>query len=142
METINLGVELDEFYSLLNLPSLKAKEQYGDLHKWLYVRTAFILMSVRNFMQHLEQMMLSEADLLKFAGRMKLKEVFATLYQVKDRSDFEAWLNATRNVQALKSQSIGTGDEGSLDIEMTQTDQDALKQFKKKNFKKDTMELF
>ena len=99
-------------------------------------------MSVRNFMQHLEQMMLNEKDLLKFAGRMKLKEVFATLYQVKDRSDFEAWLNATRNVHALKSQSIGTGDEGSLDIEMTQTDQDALKQFKKKNFKKDTMELF
>ena len=142
METINLGVELDEFYQLLNLPSLQAKDKYGDLHKWLYVRTAFILMSVRNFMQHLEQMMLNEKDLLKFAGRMKLKEVFATLYQVKDRSDFEAWLNATRNVHALKSQSIGTGDEGSLDIEMTQTDQDALKQFKKKNFKKDTMELF
>ena len=142
METINLGVELDEFYQLLNLPSLQAKDKYGDLHKWLYVRTAFILMSVRNFMQHLEQMMLHEKDLLKFAGRMKLKEVFATLYQVKDRSDFEAWLNATRNVQALKSQSIGTGDEGSLDIEMTQTDQDALKQFKKKNFKKDTLELF
>ena len=142
METINLGVELDEFYQLLNLPSLQAKEKYGDLHKWLYVRTAFILMSVRNFMKHLEQMMLHEKDLLKFAGRMKLKEVFATLYQVKDRSDFEAWLNATRNVQALKSQSIGTGDEGSLDIEMTQTDQDALKQFKKKNFKKDTLELF
>ena len=99
-------------------------------------------MSVRNFMQHLEQMMLDEKQLLKFAGRMKLKEVFATLYQVKDRSDFDAWLNATRNVQALKSQAIGTGDEGSLDIEMTQTDQDALKQFKKKNFKKDTMELF
>ncbi len=142
METINLGVELDEFHSLLNLPSMKARDKYGDLHKWLYVRTAFILMSVRNFMQHLEQMMLSEADLLKFAGRMKLKEVFATLYQVKDRSDFEAWLNATRNVHALKSQAIGTGDEGSLEIEMTQTDQDALKQFKKKNFKKDTMELF
>ena len=142
METINLGVELDEFHSLLNLPSMKARDKYGDLHKWLYVRTAFILMSVRNFMQHLEQMMLNEKDLLKFAGRMKLKEVFATLYQVKDRSDFEAWLNATRNVHALKSQAIGTGDEGSLEIEMTQTDQDALKQFKKKNFKKDTMELF
>ena len=140
METINLGVKIDEFHHLLNTPSLKAKEEYGDLNKWLYVRTAFILMSIRNFMQHLEQMTEKE-PLLKFASRMKLESVFNALYNVEDRDTFERWLQETRTVKELKSQAIGTGDEGELEIELPTTDQDALKEFKKSNFKKETGSL-
>jgi len=140
MKTVNLGVEIDEFHTLLNTPSLKAKEQYGDLNKWLYVRTAFILMSIRNFMQHLEQMTEKE-PLLKFASRMKLEPVFNALYNVEDRDSFETWLRETRTVKELKSQAIGTGDEGELEVELPATDQDALKEFKKSNFKKETGSL-
>ena len=53
-QTINLGVELDEFHTIMNTPSMKAKEKYGNLNKWIYVRTAFILMSIQNFMKHLK----------------------------------------------------------------------------------------
>ena len=106
METINLGVELDEFYSLLNTPSMKAKDKYGNLNKWVYVRTAFILMSIRNFMRHLEQMMLSKEDLLKFTGKMKLDGQFRNLYNVKDKSDYTAWETNQYLGGAMKSMAV------------------------------------
>ena len=106
METINLGVELDEFHTLLNTPSLKAKDKYGNLNKWLYVRTAFILMSIRNFMQHLEQMMLNKEDLLKFTGKMKLDGQFRNLYNVKSKSDYMAWETNQYLGGAMKSMAV------------------------------------
>ena len=68
-ETINLGVDLDEFHTIMNTPSMKAKEKYGNLNKWIYVRTAFILMSIRNFMKHLESMMNDKDTLISIYGK-------------------------------------------------------------------------
>ena len=115
METINLGVELDEFYSLLNLPSLKAKDQYGDLHKWLYVRTSFILMSIRNFIQHLEIIMNDQYTLIKVTGKMKLDGQFRNLYNVRNKDDFNYWENNQYLGGAMKSMAVGSEPPASLE---------------------------
>ena len=106
METINLGVELDEFYHLLNTPSMKAKEEYGDLNKWMYVRTAFILMSIRNFMQHLEQMLLDKDALLQFTRKMRLDGQFRNLYNVRDKDDYTAWETNQYLGGSMKSMAV------------------------------------
>ena len=115
MKTINLGVELDEFHSLLNTPSLKAKDKYGDLNKWLYVRTSFILMSIRNFMQHLEKMMNDQDTLIKFTGKMKLDGQFRNLYNVKNKEDFSYWENNQYLGGAMKSMAVGKEAPPSLE---------------------------
>ena len=115
MKTINLGVELDEFHSLLNTPSLKAKDKYGDLNKWLYVRTSFILMSIRNFMQHLEKMMNDQDTLIKFTGKMKLDGQFRNLYNVKNKEDFSYWENNQYLGGAMKSIAVGKEAPPSLE---------------------------
>ena len=115
MKTINLGVELDEFHSLLNTPSLKAKDKYGDLNKWLYVRTSFILMSIRNFMQHLEKLMNEKDTLIKFTGKMKLDGQFRNLYNVKNKEDFSYWENNQYLGGAMKSMAVGKEAPPSLE---------------------------
>lgn len=114
-KTIKLGVDLDEFYQLLNTPSMKAKDKYGDLHKWFYVRTAFILMSVRNFMEHLETMMESKETLIKFTGKMKLDGQFRNLYNVKNIQDFDYWENNQYLGGAMKSMAVAKEQPASLE---------------------------
>ncbi len=114
-ETINLGVDLDEFHSIMNTPSMKAKDKYGDLNKWIYVRTAFILMSIQNFMKHLEQMMLDEETLIKFTGKMKLDGQFRNLYNVKNKEDFTYWESNQYLGGAMKSMAVGKEAPASLE---------------------------
>ena len=114
-ETINLGVDLDEFHVIMNTPSMKAKEKYGNLNKWIYVRTAFILMSIRNFMGHLEKMMLDEDTLIKFTGKMKLDGQFRNLYNVTNREQFDAWESNQYLGGAMKSMAVGSEPPSSLE---------------------------
>jgi len=114
-ETINLGVDLDEFHTIMNTPSMKAKEKYGNLNKWIYVRTAFILMSIRNFMKHLEQMMNDKETLLKFTGKMKLDGQFRNLYNVTNREQFDAWENNQYLGGSMKSMAVGQEPPASLE---------------------------
>ena len=114
-ETIQLGVDLDEFHTIMNTPSLKAKEKYGNLNKWIYVRTAFILMSIRNFMAHLETMMNDKETLLKFTGKMKLDGQFRNLYNVTNREEYDAWENNQYLGGSMKSMAVGTEAPSSLE---------------------------
>ena len=114
-ETINLGVELDEFHTIMNTPSLKAKEKYGNLNKWIYVRTAFILMSIQNFMKHLETMMLDEETLIAFTGKMKLDGQFRNLYNVQNKDDFNYWENNQYLGGSMKSMAVGSEPPASLE---------------------------
>tara|TARA_R110000744_G_scaffold135750_13_gene245314 strand:+ start:59 stop:1333 length:1275 start_codon:yes stop_codon:yes gene_type:complete len=114
-ETVQLGVDLDEFHELMNTPSLKAKEKYGNLNTWIYVRTAFILMSIRNFMAHLESMMLDKDTLLKFTGKLKLDGQFRNLYNVTNREEYDAWENNQYLGGSMKSMAVGTEAPSSLE---------------------------
>ena len=114
-ETIQLGVDLDEFHSIMNTPSMKAKEKYGNLNKWIYVRTAFILMSIQNFMKHLETMMLDEEALIKFTGKMKLDGQFRNLYNVHNKDDFNYWESNQYLGGAMKSMAVGSEPPASLE---------------------------
>ena len=114
-ETIQLGVDLDEFHSIMNTPSMKAKEKYGNLNKWIYVRTAFILMSIQNFMKHLETMMLDEEALIKFTGKMKLDGQFRNLYNVNNKDDFNYWESNQYLGGAMKSMAVGSEPPASLE---------------------------
>ncbi len=114
-ETINLGVELDEFHTIMNTPSLKAKEKYGNLNKWIYVRTAFILMSIQNFMKHLETMMLDKETLITFTGKMKLDGQFRNLYNVNNKDDFNYWESNQYLGGAMKSMAVGSEPPVSLE---------------------------
>ena len=114
-ETIQLGVDLDEFHAIMNTPSMKAKEKYGNLNKWIYVRTAFILMSIQNFMKHLETMMLDEEALIKFTGKMKLDGQFRNLYNVHNKDDFNYWENNQYLGGAMKSMAVGSEPPASLE---------------------------
>ena len=114
-ETIQLGVDLDEFHTIMNTPSMKAKEKYGNLNKWIYVRTAFILMSIRNFMAHLEKMMNDKETLLAFTGKMKLDGQFRNLYNVTNREQFDAWESNQYLGGSMKSMAVGTEAPSSLE---------------------------
>ena len=114
-ETISLGVDLDEFHEIMNTPSLKAKEKYGNLNKWIYVRTAFILMSIRNFMKHLESMMNDKDALLAFTVKMKLDGQFRNLYNVTNREEYDAWENNQYLGGSMKSMAVGTEAPNSLE---------------------------
>tara|TARA_B100002019_G_scaffold54947_2_gene47075 strand:- start:23151 stop:24416 length:1266 start_codon:yes stop_codon:yes gene_type:complete len=105
-QEVNLGVDLDTFYKMLNTPSTKAKEEWGDLHQWIYVRTAFTLMSIKNFMSHLETMLLDKDTLIKFTGKMKLDGQFRNLYNVNNRQDFDYWENNQYLGGMMKSMSV------------------------------------
>ena len=114
-ETVQLGVELDEFHEIMNTPSLKAKEKYGNLNKWIYVRTAFILMSIRNFMAHLESMMNDKDTLLAFTVKLKLDGQFRNLYNVTNREQYDAWENNQYLGGSMKSMAVGTEAPSSLE---------------------------
>ena len=107
MSNIDLGVELDLFHEILNTPSTKALEKWGDLNKWMYVRTAFTLMSIKNFMAHLESMFLEKENLIKFSGKLKLDTQFRNLYNVKDKMEFDYWENNQYLGGSMKSMSVG-----------------------------------
>ena len=99
----------------MNTPSMKAKEKYGNLNKWIYVRTAFILMSIRNFMKHLEQMMNDKETLLVFTSKMKLDGQFRNLYNVTNREQFDAWENNQYLGGSMKSMAVGQEPPASLE---------------------------
>ena len=99
----------------MNTPSTKAKEKYGNLNKWIYVRTAFILMSIQNFMKHLEQMMTDEETLIAFTGKMKLDGQFRNLYNVQNKDDFNYWENNQYLGGSMKSMAVGSEPPASLE---------------------------
>ena len=106
-ETINLDVDLELFHEILNTPSTKAIEKWGDLHRWLFVRTAFTLMSIKNFMSHLESMLLDKDTLIKFSGKLKLDTQFRNLYNIQNKQDFDAWEGNQYLGGMMKSMSVG-----------------------------------
>ena len=73
----------------------------------MYVRTAFTLMSIKNFMAHLESMFLEKENLIKFSGKLKLDTQFRNLYNVKDKMEFDYWENNQYLGGSMKSMSVG-----------------------------------
>lgn len=106
MSHYDMKASKDLFYDALNLATKDWLKEHSTLEFWVKCRMATIFSSIANFMQHLETMMHSKEEILKYAEKLKLESQYRTLYNIENRSDFEEWYNNPYLGKAMKSTSI------------------------------------
>jgi hypothetical protein len=101
-----LDVDKDKFYEMLNTPGGPWMEKYGSVTEWSRTRTAMIFGCVSNFMKHVEEILHSKEKLLDFANNIKLDTQYRALYNIKNKDDFDYWMNNPYLGKAMKTMPI------------------------------------
>lgn len=114
-KVVDLGVDVKEFHRIMNTNSTTWLEGNTNLNNWIKIRTAFILMSIHNFTKHVEKILNSPEELLKFAHKLKLEGEYRNLYDVKDLDGFNSWFNNPYLGGRMKSAPVK--DEAPLSLE-------------------------
>lgn len=115
MTHYNMGTDKDVFYDALNLATKDWLEKYDTLQYWVICRMATIFSSVANFMKHLETMVHSKDEILKYAEKIKLDTQYRALYNISNRSEFDYWYNDQYLGKKMKSAPILDTAETSLE---------------------------
>jgi hypothetical protein len=98
----DINMSLEEFHEALNSPSIPYKEKYGTRCPVIIAFVGATLKSIDNFKTHVDLCLSSKEELLKFAGKKKDVNLFNTLYQIKDKSDFDSWMqHVGKHVKSL-----------------------------------------
>jgi hypothetical protein len=112
---IQLGIDLDTFYDILNQSSTKWKDQGLDFSKWIEVRTALCLCSIHNFMAQAEKMMLNNSEILDYTNTLGLETQYRNLYNIKNVEDFKYWFNNPYLGGMMKTSAVATEASATLE---------------------------
>ncbi len=106
---------LERFYEILNCSSGVYKEKYGS--RVLYIKTflGFLCFSIANFISHIEKCFINPKEVIKLVKKSKEKNVFNSLYQIRNYEDFLSW---EKNIgRSVKSNHISYGKQESIDLD-------------------------
>lgn len=104
----DLGMTKERFHECLNVPSVPYKEKYGELSTWYTARTALCSVSIKNFMDELEELINDKNKLWELADKRYPGISGQQLFDVKDIDSFNAWMGRWGSIfkEKKKSKSI------------------------------------
>lgn len=82
---------VDDLYTVLNCSSKTYQSRYGSIDPSLQLYVAYVASSIKNFIDQVDRVSRSEAEVMKFAKGLD-KNAFAALYSVQTPEDFEHWV--------------------------------------------------
>ena len=103
-----LGMTKERFHECLNVPTVPYMEKYGELSTWYAARTALCCVSIKNFMDELEELINDKDKLVDLVNEKYPGISGQQLFDVKDIDSFNAWMNRWGNIfkEKKKSKSI------------------------------------
>ena len=104
----NLNMTKERFHECLNVPTVPYMEKYGELSTWYAARNALCCVSIKNFMDELEELINDKDKLLHLANKRYPGISGQQLFDVKDIDSFNAWMNRWGSIfkDKKKSKSI------------------------------------
>lgn len=82
---------VDDLYTVLNCSSKTYQSRYGSIDPSLQLYVAYVASSIKNFIDQVDRVSRSKAEVMKFAKGLD-KNAFAALYSVQTPRDFEHWV--------------------------------------------------
>jgi hypothetical protein len=108
-----LDMTLEEFHEAVNSTSRKFDEKYGNIHNFVVAQMAITLSTIQNFKDHVDACMKSDKELLSQVDSRDNPAFIKSLYKIKTKDDFDAWM---RDVgKYMVSHSVQTGKPVTLD---------------------------
>jgi len=109
------GLTLDLFHEIINTPSKVFAVKYGSRNIYIQTFVGFLSFTIANFIKHIEKCYTNKKTLLNLAKKSKERNVFNSLYQIKNLKDFQSW---ERNIgKSVKSAWIAKSKKESSNIE-------------------------
>jgi hypothetical protein len=104
----DLGMSKERFHECLNMPTVPYMAKYGELNTWYTARTALCCVSIKNFMDELEELINDKNKLIELVSEKYPGISGKQLFDVKDTESFNAWMNRWGNIfkEKKKSKSI------------------------------------
>lgn len=82
---------VDDLYNVLNCSSKTYQSRYGSIDPSLQLYVAYVASSIKNFIDQVDRVSRSKAEVMKFAKGLD-KNAFDALYSVQTPKDFEHWV--------------------------------------------------
>jgi hypothetical protein len=104
----NLNMTKERFHECLNNPTVPYMEKYGELKTWYTARTALCCVSIKNFMDEVEELINNPEKLFSTAIKHYPGKSTEDLFEVTDIESFNKWMKnyAVRFKEKKKSKSI------------------------------------
>tara|TARA_B110000858_G_C17385619_1_gene285798 strand:- start:144 stop:527 length:384 start_codon:yes stop_codon:yes gene_type:complete len=103
-----LDMTKERFHECLNVPTVPYMEKYGELSTWYTARNALCCVSIKNFMDELEELINDKDKLVKLVNDKYPGISGQQLFDVKDIDSFNAWMSRWGSIfkEKKKSKSI------------------------------------
>lgn len=108
-----LDMTVEQYHEAINSKTIPYRERYGTRDPVIKAVLATILTSIDFFRDHVNECLASKKVLMKFADSVGNGAPFASLYEVKNKTDFDYWMN---NVgRYVGSKPVSTSKRSSLE---------------------------
>ncbi len=96
-------VSIETFHEIMNSASGVFKEKHGSRVPYIKTFIGFLSFTIDKFIKHMEKCFTSKDVIFKLAKNSKERNVFDSLYQIKNYDDFVSWeKNVGRSVISKK----------------------------------------
>lgn len=109
----DFDMTIDEFHEAMNAKSSTYMEKHGNIHNFVIAQMGITLATIQNFKDHVDLCMTNEKELLSQVDSRDNPAFIKTLYKIKTKDDFDAWMRDVGKYMA--SHSVQTGKPSTLD---------------------------